>query len=80
MIAEHVKGVKPKRAAHVDDGQVGRRLHPRDARRHVANGAVGNRQEQQASSRHPEPRTPRHQPRVERAGEAAAEVAPARDR
>jgi hypothetical protein len=76
---ERAQGVEPERTAQVNDGELPRRLHARDASRHRADGIVGDGQEQQAAARQTETAACRHKTRMQGTGQATPEVAPAGD-
>jgi len=69
---ERRQHVKPESATAVHNCELTRRLHLRDACGHVAHGAIGHGQKQDAGAGESESRPCRHQSRMQRAREAAA--------
>jgi len=76
---ERAQRAESEGTAQVNDGQLRRRLHARDASRHSADSSVGDGQKQQTAARQTETGACRHKVGMQGPGQAAAEVAPAGD-
>ena len=80
VLFQGVERVQAEGAAEVDDRQPAPRPHGGDPARGLGDRAVGYRQEEDALGREGESLACRHQRGAQGPGEAAAQVAPARDR